>query len=130
MEKDMANVREDKIRISDEVVAAIAGIAASGVEGVASMSGGLSDGIAGMLGKKNFSKGIKVEVGEKEVTVDLSIIVRYGVKIHLVAAEIQNRVRSSIEEMTGMMVPEVNVNITGVDMGKGIVAQQEEVPEK
>jgi len=130
MENEMAEVREDKIKISEDVVAAIAGVAASGVEGVASMTGGISDGIAGMLGKKNPAKGIKVEVGEKDVTVDLSITVRYGVKIHQVAAEIQNKVRSAIEEMTGMKVSEVNVNVTGIDMGKGTAAQQEEVPEK
>lgn len=111
-------MRKDKITIADEVIATIAGIAASGVRDVTSMSGNIADGIAGMLGKKNFSKGVKVEMGEKEVVIDLSVIVEYGCKIHHVAQQIQNNVREAVEEMTGMDVVEVNVHIVGVNTSK------------
>ncbi|MCG0277616.1 MAG: Asp23/Gls24 family envelope stress response protein [Thermanaeromonas sp.] len=102
------------IRIADEVVAIIAGLAATEVEGVAGMSGGIAGGIAEMLGRKNLSKGVKVEVGEKEAAVDLFVIVDYGVRIPDVAIKIQERVKRSIESMTGLRVVEVNVHVQGV----------------
>lgn len=108
--------KEDRIRIADEVIATIAGIAASEVEDVVSMSGNIGDGIAGMLGKKNMTKGIKVELGEKDVALDLSIVVRYGCKVHHVAKNIQDKVRAVVEDMTGMNVVEVNVNVLGVQL--------------
>ena len=106
------------IRIADEVVAIIAGIAASDVPGVAGMSGGFAGGIAEMLGRKNLSKGVKVSVGEKETSVDINIIVEYGVRIPDVAWEIQNRVKKSIETMTGLKVVEVNIHVQGVNIDK------------
>ena len=84
------------------------------VDGVAGMSGGLIGGIAEMLGRKNFSKGVKVEVGEKEAAVDLSIVVTYGVDIRHVATEVQKNVRRAIESMTGLKVVETNVQVQGV----------------
>lgn len=102
------------IRIADEVVKVIAGLAAIEVKGVAGMSGGLAGGIAEMLGRKNLSKGIKVEVGEKEAAVDVFIIVDFGSRIPEVAAEIQQKVKSAVERMTGLAVVEVNVNVQGV----------------
>ena len=120
--------REDKIKIADEVIATITGIAASQVDNVVSMSGSLGDGIAGMLGKKSPTKGIKVEVGEKEVALDLSIVVKYGCRIHLVAKEIQDKVRNVVEEMTGMSVAEVNINVLGVHLEKEVQSAQEEGP--
>lgn len=102
------------IRIADEVVAIIAGLAATEIKGVAGMSGGLAGGIAEMLGRKNLSKGVKVEVGEKETAVDLFIIVEYGVRIPDVAIRIQENVKRAIESMTGLSVVEVNVNVQGV----------------
>lgn len=112
-------VREEQtglgsIRIADEVVKVIAGLAAIEIKGVAGMSGGLAGGIAEMLGRKNLSKGIKVEVGEKEAAVDLYVIMEYGVRIPDVAAQIQESVKSAIERMTGLVVVEVNVNVQGV----------------
>lgn len=107
--------REDKIKIENEVVATIAGIAASEVKNVTSMSGGLADGIASMLGKKNLAKGVKVDVGEKEATIDINIIVEYGCNMHEVAQEIQSKVRQAVESMTGLEVLEVNVHILGVN---------------
>ncbi|EAX47917.1 protein of unknown function DUF322 [Thermosinus carboxydivorans Nor1] len=102
------------IRIADEVVGIIAGLAATEVPGVAGMSGGLVGGIAEMLGKKNLSKGVKVEVGEREAAVDLYIIVEYGVRIPDVALRVQENVKRAIESMTGLDVVEVNIHVQGV----------------
>jgi len=102
------------IRIADEVVGIIAGLAATEVDGVAGMSAGLVGGIAEMLGKKNLSKGVKVEVGEREAAVDLYIIVEYGVRIPDVALRVQENVKRAIESMTGLDVVEVNIHVQGV----------------
>ncbi len=102
------------IRIADEVVSIIAGLAATEVDGIAGMSGGIAGGIAEMLGRKNFAKGVKVEVGEKEAAVDLYIIVKYGVRIPDVALAAQENVKQAIENMTGLSVVEVNIHVQGV----------------
>ncbi len=103
------------IKIADDVVAVIAGVAVSEVPGVAQMSGGFAGGISEVLsGKKNLSKGIKVDAGEKETKIDVNIIVEYGVRIPDVAFEIQNKVKNAVESMTGLKVVEVNVHIQGV----------------
>ena len=102
------------IRVADEVVSIIAGLATTEVEGIAGMSGGLAGGIAEILGRKNFSKGVKVEVGEKEAAVDLYIIVKYGIRIPEVALAAQENVKRAIEAMTGLTVVEVNVHVQGV----------------
>lgn len=105
----------DGIKIANDVVAVIAGVAVSEVPGVASMSGGFAGGISEVLsGKKNLSKGIKVDTDEKEVKIDVNIIVEYGSRIPDVAFEIQNRVKKSVENMTGLKVAEVNVHVQGV----------------
>lgn len=112
---NMESTELGKIQIAPEVVGVIAGLAASEVEGVAAMSGGLVGDIAERIGrKKNFSKGVHVEVGQKEAAVDLSIVVEYGYSIPTVAAEIQSNVRSAIENMTGLHVVEVNVHVVDV----------------
>ena len=105
------------IRIADEVVGIVAGLAATEIPGVAGMSAGLVGGIAEMLGKKNLSKGVKVEVGEKEAAIDLYIIVEYGVRIPDVALKVQENVKQAIESMTGLDVVEVNIHIQGVGFG-------------
>jgi uncharacterized alkaline shock family protein YloU len=107
-----------QIKIADEVVAVIAGLAATEVSGVAGMSGGFAGGIVEMLGRKNLSKGVKVEVGEKEAAVDLFIIVEYGVKIPDVSWQIQESVKKAIELMTGLKVVEVNIHVQGVNIEK------------
>lgn len=107
-----------QIKIADEVVGIIAGLAATEIEGVAGMSGGLAGGIAEMLGRKNLSKGVKVEVGERETAIDLYIIVEYGVEIPMVSWKIQESVKTAIETMTGLNVVEVNINIQGVNIEK------------
>ena len=103
------------IKIADEVVSIIAGLAATEIDGIAGMSGGLVGGIAEMLGRKNFSKGVKVEVGEKEAAIDLYIIVKYGVRIPDVALSAQENIKRAIETMTGLSVVEVNVHVQGVN---------------
>lgn len=108
------------IRIADEVVGIIAGMAATEVPGVAGMSGGLVGGIAEMLGKRNLSKGVKVEVGEREAAVDLFIIVEYGVRIPDVALGVQENVKKAIESMTGLDVVEVNVHVQGVGFAQDV----------
>ena len=103
------------IKIADDVIAVIAGVAVAEVPGVAEMSGGFAGGISEVLSsKKNLSKGIKVESGEKETRIDVNIIVEYGIRIPDVAFEIQNKVKVAVEKMTGLKVVEVNVHIQGV----------------
>lgn len=102
------------VRISDEVVATIAGIAATEVEGVAGMGGGIVGGITEMLGRKNLAKGVKVEVGEREAALDMFVVVDYGVRIPEVALRVQENVKRAVESMTGLSVVEVNVHVQGV----------------
>jgi len=108
------------VRIANEVVGIIAGLSATEIDGVAGMSGGLVGGIAEMLGKKNLSKGVKVEVGEREAAVDLFIIAEYGVRIPEVALKIQENVKRAIESMTGLAVVEVNVHIQGIGFAQDV----------
>ncbi|WZL70415.1 Asp23/Gls24 family envelope stress response protein [Defluviitalea saccharophila] len=107
-----------QIQIADEVIAIIAGLAATEVEGIAGMSGNFAGGIAEVLGKKNLSKGVKVEVGESEVSIDLSLVIKFGFKIPEVAANVQKKVKNAVETMTGLSVIEINLNITGVHFEK------------
>lgn len=112
-------VIEDSVKISDEVIGTIAGIAASEVESLAAMRGGFVDGIGGMFGVKNHGKGIKVETKDgNEVLIDMSIVVQYGCRIHEVAREIQVKVRNTVEEMTGLKVAAVNINVLGISLDK------------
>ena len=111
--EDMGN-----IRIANEVIEIIAGLAATEVRGVAGMSGGVAGGIAELLGRKNLSKGVKVEVGTKQCAVDVSIVAEYGSRIPEVAGEIQENVKRAIESMTGLQVVEVNVHVHGVVFAK------------
>ncbi len=107
---------ENGIEISNDVIAVIAGVAVSEVQGVASMSGGFAGGISEVLsGKKNLAKGIKVEKADNTTKIDVNIIVEYGSRIPDVAFEIQNRVKKSVESMTGYKVEEVNVHVQGVN---------------
>ena len=102
------------IKISEDVVKIVAGLAATEIAGVTAMSGGLVGGIAERLGQKNLAKGVKADVGEKEATIDLHLVVEYGCQIHRVAQDIQAKVKSTVENMTGLNVTNVNVNVLGV----------------
>ncbi|MBR9937046.1 Asp23/Gls24 family envelope stress response protein [Oscillospiraceae bacterium Marseille-Q3528] len=105
-----------EVQIADEVVAIIAGLAATEVEGVASMAGNITNELVGKLGMKNLSRGVKVAVQENEVTVELSLNMSYGYSIPKTSAKVQEKVKSAIESMTGLSVVEVNIHIAGVDM--------------
>ena len=104
------------IQISNDVIAVIAGVAVSEVPGVSGMAGGFAGGISEVFsGKKNLAKGIKVDATETEAKIDVNIIVEYGTRIPDVAFEIQNRVKTAVENMTGLKVEEVNVHVQGVN---------------
>ncbi|KKC46897.1 MULTISPECIES: Asp23/Gls24 family envelope stress response protein [Paenibacillus] len=102
------------IRISDDVVATIAGLAALETPGIAAMSGGISEGLAKRLSGKNAQKGVSVEVGQLEAAVDLRVIVQYGIPIQEVCRQLQLNVREAVENMTGLNVVEINVKVDGV----------------
>ena len=114
--KNTEETAGEGIKIADDVVAIIAGKAVSEVSGVSGMAGGFAGGITEVLsGKKNLTKGIKVDVNENQVKIDVNIIVEYGVRIPDVAFEIQNRVKKAVETMTGLKVLSVNVHVQGVN---------------
>ena len=118
------------IKIADDVVAVIAGVAVSEVQGVYEMSGGFAGGISEVLsGKKNLAKGIKVEINEKTTKIDVNIIVEYGTRIPDVAFEIQNKVKKAVETMTGLTVSEVNVHVQGVNTSNALTEKKEETQE-
>ena len=124
---EVALENNTNIKIADDVISVIAGVAVSEVPGVAQMSGGFAGGISEVLsGKKNLAKGIKVETGEKETKIDVNIIVEYGVRIPDVAFEIQNKVKKAVENMTGLKVVEVNVHIQGVSTDNMGVSNEKE----
>ncbi|MGD9677225.1 MAG: Asp23/Gls24 family envelope stress response protein [Vulcanibacillus sp.] len=107
-----------KIKIESDVVSMIAGLAAVDTEGVANMSSGITEEITKRVSGKNISKGIRVEVGEKETAIDVRITVKYGYKLHEVAKNLQQNVKEAVESMTGLKVVEVNVYIEGVEIKK------------
>ncbi len=109
---DEGNVGE--VQIADEVVAIIAGLAATEVEGVASMAGNITNELVGKLGMKNLSKGVKVEITSDSVIVDMALNMEYGYNIPKTSENVQERVKTTIENMTGLSVSEVNVRIAGV----------------
>lgn len=125
------NIGEEKekygtVKIANDVVSIIAGLAATEVDGVSGMSGGITRDLTEMLGMKNLSKGVKVEVGEKEAAIDLFIIVEYGMRISEVARNVQENVKTKVETMTGLNVVEVNVNVQGVNIPKDEPVVEEE----
>lgn len=115
---DDEKVKYGTVKIANEVVAIIAGLAATEIDGVAGMSGGITGDITEMLGMKSLSKGVKVEVGEKETAIDIFVVIDYGSKISDVACSIQSNVKDTVETMTGLNVVEVNVNVQGVNIPK------------
>ena len=114
--EEETTTESEGIEISNDVVAVIAGVAVSEVQGVSGMAGGFAGGISEVLsGKKNLAKGIKVDIDNEKAKIDVNIIVEYGSRIPDVAFEIQNRVKKSVESMTGLNVEEVNVHVQGVN---------------
>ena len=107
-----------EVMIADEVVAMIAGLAATEVSGVDSMAGNITNELVGKLGMKNLSKGVKVDVTEEHVSVDLSLNIKYGYDIPEVGEKVQEKVKSAIENMTGLVVLDVNIRIAGVNLAE------------
>ena len=116
--KEEMNTDINNLHIADEVVSTVAGLAAVEVEGVAAMSGGWGLEIAERLGKKNFSKGIKVEVSDNETKIDIYISVKYGFSIPKVAADVQAAVKAAVETMTGLKVDALNIHVVSVAIEK------------
>lgn len=119
-ERNIYTIQNDaskgEIKIADEVVAIIAALAATEVEGVASMAGNITNELIGKLGMKNLSKGVKVDVLEGIVTVSLALNLKYNYSIVEVSARVQEKVKNAIENMTGLEVADVNINVAGVEM--------------
>ena len=115
------------VKISDDVVQIIAGIAAGEVDGVHALGNTMTGGIAEFLGgKKTVSRGVKVAIRDAEVTIDVHVVVRYGVRIPDVAWNIQEKVKDAVETMTGLSVPHVNIHIDGISMEKEPVQEAED----
>lgn len=112
------NTENGSVKISNDVVSIIAGVASTEVKGVVGMSSGITGGITELLGMKNLSKGVKVELNDNEAKIDIFIIVEYGSDIAKVGREVQENVKASVQTMTGLDVIEVNVNIQGVTIVK------------
>lgn len=104
-----------EVKIASDVVAVIAGLAANEVDGVDSMAGNITNELIGMLGMKNLSKGVRVVMEEGTVRVDMAINVVYGYSIPKITKQVQEKVSQQIENMTGLIVPEVNVRVAGVN---------------
>lgn len=105
-----------QVQIADEVVAVIAGLAATETDGVAKMSGNITNEIDSKLGMKKLSKGVKVTITGTQVDVTLNLVLNYGVSIPKTSQEVQDKVKSAIETMTGLTVSEVNIRIAGIQM--------------
>ena len=115
----------DNMLITDEAIAVMAGVAATEVKGVASMSGGFAGGIAEVFGRKNLSKGVKVVTKNDVTTVDLYVIVKYGYRIPDLADEIQENVKNTIDALSGITVDAVNIHVQGIDYSDEIDNNQE-----
>ena len=106
------------VEIADDVVAIIAGLAATEVDGVSAMAGNITNELMSKVGVKNLTKGVRVEILGQDVTVALSLLMDYGYNIPTTCSKVQEKVKSTIENMTGLNVTDVNIRIAGVDMNK------------
>lgn len=119
-ERNIYTIQNDagkgEVKIADEVVAIIAALAATEVEGVASMAGNITNELISRLGMKNLSKGVKVDVLEGVVTVSLTLNLKYNYSVVEVSEKVQEKVKNAIENMTGLEVADVNIKVAGVEM--------------
>lgn len=119
-ERNIYTIQNDagkvEVKIADEVVAIIAALAATEVEGVASMAGNITNELISRLGMKNLSKGVKVDVLEGVVTVSLTLNLKYNYSVVEVSGKVQEKVKNAIENMTGLEVADVNIKVAGVEM--------------
>ena len=119
-DRKVYSIKEDnlgEVNIADEVVTIIAGLAATEIDGVSSMAGNITNELVSRLGRKNLAKGVKVDVVDGSVTVDVALNIAYGYAIPDISAKVQEKVKTAIETMTGLEVNAVNVRIASVDMG-------------
>jgi uncharacterized alkaline shock family protein YloU len=114
LEMNQENNGLGKVEIAPEVIEVIAGIAASEIEGVASMRGNFAAGVVERLGKKNHGKGVKVELAEEGIIIDVYCVMIFGVSIPTVAQKIQDNIRQALLNMTALEVNEVNIHVVGV----------------
>ncbi|HWR23034.1 MAG TPA: Asp23/Gls24 family envelope stress response protein [Feifaniaceae bacterium] len=119
-----------KIVFASDVIATIAALAAADVPGVAGMSGGMVEGITELLGRKNLTKGVKVEVGTEETAIDVSVVIKYGFRIQDVCTSIQQAIRGAVETMTGLRVVEANVYVQAVSFETDEPVREEKPPKK
>ncbi len=112
------NVGLGSVRIADDVLAVIAGLAATEVEGVAAMAGNVTNELMSRVGMKNLARGVRVEIVGQKVKIAIALIIDYGYNIPTTCGKVQERIKTTIENMTGMSVTDVNVRIAGVDMNK------------
>ena len=110
------SVKYGNVKIADEVIAMIAGLAASEVQGVSGTAGNVGNDLLSRVGVNNLHKGVKVEITGKDVKANVAIIVEYGYNIPTVSAKVQDKVKQSIESMTGLNVTDVNVRVAGVNL--------------
>lgn len=114
LEMNHENTGLGKVEIAPEVIEVIAGIAASEIEGVASMRGNFAAGVAERLGKKNHGKGVKVELSDEGIVIDVYCVMVFGISIPTVAQKIQNNIRQTLLNMTALEISEVNIHVVGV----------------
>lgn len=114
----LGSLEYGNVNISDDVIGIISSIAAAEIAGISGLSGKITEDLAEMLGKKNFTKGVKIEIKEEKVVIDLNLIVDYGVKIPDVSWKVQENVKVAIESMTGLKVSAVNVHVNGINLKK------------
>jgi len=105
-----------KVEIAQEVIEVITGIAASEIEGISSMRGSFATGVVEKLGKKSHSKGVKVELTDDGIQIDLFVNLDFGVSIPTVAEKLQENIRQSIKNMTALEISEINVHVVGIQM--------------
>jgi len=108
----------DSIRISSEVIAVIVSLVSSEVPGIAGMSGGLVGGIAEKLGRRDLTRGIKVQVNEDKVVIDLNVIAEYGISIVEATTKLKKEIRTNVEKTTGLTVEAININVQGINVPK------------
>lgn len=124
-EQSLLNVSHDqqlgKVEIAPEVIEIIAGLAASEVDGVASMRGNFASDVVERFGKKSHSKGVKVEISETTIQIDMFVVLQYGISIPKTAQQLQTNIRQSLKNMTALEVDEINVHVVGIQMDSEII---------
>jgi len=120
------SLESGNVNISDDVIGIITSIAASEIEGVSGLHGSFSEDIAGIFGRKSQTKGVKVQIEDEVVVLDLNVVVDFGVKIPDIAWKIQENVKTAVESMTGLSVKEVNIHVQGINTKKEEIVVDEE----